>query len=38
LFLASSDSDYLTGSIVCVDGGAAAISPATATEVLLGQV
>jgi NAD(P)-dependent dehydrogenase (short-subunit alcohol dehydrogenase family) len=38
LFLASSDSDYLTGSVVCVDGGAAAISPATATEVLLGQV
>jgi NAD(P)-dependent dehydrogenase (short-subunit alcohol dehydrogenase family) len=38
LFLASSDSDYLTGSIICVDGGAAAISPATATEVLLGQV
>lgn len=38
LFLASSESDYLTGSIVCVDGGAAAISPATATEVLLGQV
>jgi NAD(P)-dependent dehydrogenase (short-subunit alcohol dehydrogenase family) len=38
LFLASSDSDYLTGAIICVDGGAAAISPATATEVLLGQV
>jgi NAD(P)-dependent dehydrogenase (short-subunit alcohol dehydrogenase family) len=38
LFLASSDSDYLTGSIVCVDGGASAISPATATEVLLGHV
>lgn len=38
LFLASSDSDYLSGSVVCVDGGAAAISPATATDVLLGQV
>ena len=38
LFLASSDSDYLTGAIICVDGGAAAISPATATEVLLGHV
>jgi NAD(P)-dependent dehydrogenase (short-subunit alcohol dehydrogenase family) len=38
LFLASSDADYLTGAVICVDGGAAAISPATATEVLQGQI
>jgi NAD(P)-dependent dehydrogenase (short-subunit alcohol dehydrogenase family) len=38
LFLASPDSDYLTGAIICVDGGAAAVSPTTGTEVLLGQV
>lgn len=38
LFLASADSDYLTGALMCVDGGAAAMSPATATDVLLGNV
>lgn len=35
LFLASEESDYVTGAVLCVDGGAAAMSPATGTDVLL---
>lgn len=35
LFLASDESDYISGAILCVDGGAAAMSPATGTDVLL---
>jgi NAD(P)-dependent dehydrogenase (short-subunit alcohol dehydrogenase family) len=35
LFLSTEDSDYVTGAVVCVDGGAAAMSPATGTDVLL---
>ena len=37
LFLASSDSDYVNGAIVCVDGGMYAMSPATSTEALAGE-
>jgi NAD(P)-dependent dehydrogenase (short-subunit alcohol dehydrogenase family) len=35
LFLASGEADYITGAVLCVDGGAAAMSPATGTDVLL---
>lgn len=35
LFLASAESDYITGAVLCVDGGAAALSPATGTDVLM---
>ena len=35
LFLATEESDYITGAVLCVDGGAAAMSPATGTDVLL---
>lgn len=34
LFLASSESDYVNGSLLCVDGGVSALSPATSTEAL----
>ena len=34
LFLASSESDYVNGSLLCVDGGVYALSPATSTEAL----
>ena len=37
LFLASSESDYVNGALVCVDGGAYALSPATSTEALAGK-
>ena len=37
LFLASSESDYVNGAIICVDGGMYAMSPATSTEALAGQ-
>lgn len=36
LFLASSDSDYVTGGIICSDGGVAALAPATGTDALAG--
>ncbi len=34
LFLASSESDYVNGSLLCVDGGVYAMSPATSAEAL----
>ena len=37
LFLASSESDYVNGSLLCVDGGVGALSPATSTEALTGE-
>lgn len=37
LFLASSESDYVSGAIVCVDGGMYALSPATSTDALEGK-
>jgi len=37
LFLASSESDYINGASICVDGGIYAMSPATSTEALTGK-
>jgi len=37
LFLACSDSDYLTGSIICVDGGVSAMAPGTSESALQGK-
>lgn len=37
LFLACSDSDYLTGSIICVDGGVFAMAPGTSEDALQGK-
>lgn len=37
LFLASPDSDYVNGSLLCVDGGVGALSPATSTDALAGE-
>jgi NAD(P)-dependent dehydrogenase (short-subunit alcohol dehydrogenase family) len=36
LFLASSDSDYVTGSALCVDGGVAALAPGTSDTAIRG--
>jgi NAD(P)-dependent dehydrogenase (short-subunit alcohol dehydrogenase family) len=38
LFLASSESDYVNGSLLCVDGGVYALSPATSTEALAEEI
>lgn len=37
LFLASSDSDYISGAIICVDGGIYALAPSTSTRALKGE-
>ena len=37
LFLSSPDSDYVTGAVICVDGGISAMSPATSTSALTGK-
>ena len=37
LFLASSESDYVNGAAICVDGGIFAMSPATSVEALAGK-
>ena len=37
LFLASSDSDYVTGSIITVDGGVYAMAPGTGEDALTGK-
>ena len=37
LFLASSESDYVNGALICVDGGVYAMSPATSIEALAGK-
>jgi gluconate 5-dehydrogenase len=36
LFLASSDSDYISGSVLCVDGGVTAMAPGTPEKALQG--
>jgi len=38
LFLACSDSDYITGSIICVDGGVFAMAPGTSESALQGKL
>ncbi len=37
LFLASPESDYVNGAVLCVDGGMYAMSPATSAEALAGK-
>jgi NAD(P)-dependent dehydrogenase (short-subunit alcohol dehydrogenase family) len=37
LFLSSSESDYINGAYICVDGGAYAMSPVTSTEIIEGK-
>ena len=37
LFLASADSDYINGAVICTDGGVSALSPGTPTNVISGK-
>jgi 3-oxoacyl-[acyl-carrier protein] reductase len=37
LFLASSESDYITGAVLCVDGGIFALAPSTSASALRGE-